>query len=471
MTTIEVLIIEDSSTPQEFEQALRSTLADVVVIADRQSTIDARARDLFAHAFSDEAVIAAYCDESVTDSRGRHLWSSFKPDWSPERLRSQWYVGDLLALRRDAALAMVAVMPVARQGIALRWDLLLRLSETGGTIAHIPETLVSRTESDPAVLNRYHQTDLIECASVIQEHCGRVGILAHVEIAEPNNAFHLRRTVDTSMLVSLIIPTRGSSGLVWGQARTFVIDLISSIVELATWKNLEFVVVADVDTPPVVHRALRQLCGDRLVWIPYDQPFNFSDKINRGRAAASGDCLLLLNDDMQVISPGFIEELVGLAMEPGVGAVGAKLLFADGRLQHIGHRYADGTFHVFAGYDGDYAGPDDMLTVTRECIGITAACLAIRPSVFDSVGGMSLDFPNNFNDVDFVLRLRDIGLRNLVSPHASLFHFESVTRDASVTNIESDLLFSRWGSHLAADPYSSPNLEPGRIEWIERGVR
>jgi GT2 family glycosyltransferase len=238
----------------------------------------------------------------------------------------------------------------------------------------------------------------------------------------------------------------------------------------STWANFEVVVVADTSTPDIVRRALRQLCGDRLVWVDYGQPFNFSDKVNKGRDAASGDVLLLLNDDMEVISPDFIEEMAGLALDPGVGAVGARLLLADGRLQHIGHRYANGTFHVFSGYDGDYPGPDDMCLVTRECVGVTAACLAIRASTFDQLGGMATEFPNNFNDVDFCLRLRASGYRNIITPHATLFHFESVTRDAAVTAEEAHLLFTRWGDELSSDPYSNPNLESGRIEWIERAL-
>ena len=311
---------------------------------------------------------------------------------------------------------------------------------------------------------------MLEAAAVLQAHCVRVGINADVDVSEPGNTFHLRRHPSPDTKVSLIIPTRGSSGNVWGQERVFVIELVESIVEKSTWENIEFVVVADTTTPTVVRRALERLCGDHLVWVDYDKPFNFADKIGQGRAASSGDVLLLLNDDMEVISEDFIEELVGLALEPGVGAVGARLLLADGRIQHIGHRYADGTFHLFAGYDGDYAGPQGMCRVTRECIGVTAACLAVRTETFDEVGGMALDFPNNFNDVDFALRLRDRGLRNIVTPHAVLFHFESVTRDGTVTAEEAELLFSRWGKQLNSDPYSNPNLESGRIEWLEKGA-
>jgi hypothetical protein len=358
------------------------------------------------------------------------------------------------------------------RGLSLLWDLVLRLTEHGATVIHIPELLFGSAdlESDSALDSR-RSTEMLEAAALLQAHCVRVGIDAAVEVSEPGNTFHLRRHPSPATKVSLIIPTCGSSGTVWGQERIFVIELVESIVQKSKWENLEFVVVADATTPTVVRRALERLCGDRLVWVDYDKPFNFADKIGRGRAASSGDVLLLLNDDMEVISEDFVEELVGLALEPGVGAVGARLLLADGRIQHIGHRYADGTFHLFAGYDGDYAGPQDMCRVTRECIGVTAACLAVRTETFDAVGGMALDFPNNFNDVDFALRLRDRGLRNIVTPHAVLFHFESVTRDGTVTAEEAHLLFSRWGTQLASDPYSNPNLESGRIEWIEKGTR
>jgi hypothetical protein len=456
--------------------ALTSMLGDVVVLTDNPQGFNDRARLLLAEIFADPNVSVAYCDEVVTDSRGRHLWSSYKPDWSPERFRSQYYIGDFVALRRLHALEVLVESVVddasaPLHGIAQLWDLVLRITERGGEVIHIAETLFGRKLSDPMVSDRHHSSELLSCAEVVQAHCDRIGVIANVEISEPGNSLHLRRHVDPSTKVSLIIPTCGSSGVVWGQSRVFIIEFIESITNAATWSNLEFVVVADTSTPDIVHRALDRLCGDQLVWVVYDAPFNFSDKINKGRDVASGDVLLLLNDDMEVITPDFIEELVGLALDPGVGAVGARLLLADGRLQHIGHRYADGTFHVFAGYDGDYAGPDDMCLVTRECIGVTAACLAIRTSTFDQLGGMAIDFPNNFNDVDFCLRLREAGYRNIVTPHATLFHFESVTRDGTVTAEEAHLLFTRWGEQLRSDPYSNPNLQAGRIEWIEQALR
>ena len=477
--TVEIVVLDDHADRSALNAALNSSLADVVVLSDHQGgTNDELSQAFLGAAFSDPEVVVAYSDESISDNRGRHLRSHFKPDWSPERFRSQFYIGKLLAVRRTKALAAVLDSALDESlatvhGSALRWELVLRLTESGGKVVHIPKPLVGYVDPsfsvNPDPPGR-GSNEMLEATAVVQAHCARQNIAANVEISEPGNTLHLRRQTDASTKVSLIIPTCGSSGTVWGQERVFIIELVQSIITKSTWKNVEFVVVADTATPPLVRRALTQLCGDRLVWVDYDHPFNFSDKIAKGRAASSGQVLLLLNDDMEVISEDFIEELIGLALDPGVGAVGARLLLADGRLQHIGHRYADGTFHLFAGYDGDYPGPEDMCRVTRECIGVTAACLAIRAEVFDEVGGMALDFPNNFNDVDFSLRLRERGLRNIVTPHAVLFHFESVTRDGTVTAEEAHLLFSRWGAQLNSDPYSNPNLESGRIEWLEKGA-
>ena len=477
LPSVEIVVLPEGAGRAELNAALNTSLADVVVLCGPSGGINGRALPLLAEIFLDPSVIVAYSDEEIVDSRGRHLHSIYKPEWSPERFRSHFYIGGLLAVRRSEALRSVLDSAIddslpTLHGLSLLWDLVLRLTERGGNVIHIPELLFGSAdlESDSELDSR-QSAEMLEAAAVLQAHCARAGIDAVVEVSEPGNTFHLRRRPSPGTKVSLIIPTCGSSGTVWGQERVFVIELVESIVEKSKWKNLEFVVVADPTTPPVVRRALERLCGDRLVWVNYDKPFNFADKIGQGRAASSGDVLLLLNDDMEVISEDFIEELVGLALEPGVGAVGARLLLADGRIQHIGHRYADGTFHLFAGYDGDYAGPQNMCRVTRECIGVTAACLAVRAETFDEVGGMALDFPNNFNDVDFALRLRDRGLRNIITPHAVLFHFESVTRDDTVTAKEAHLLFSRWGTQLASDPYSNPNLESGRIEWIEKGAR
>jgi GT2 family glycosyltransferase len=206
-----------------------------------------------------------------------------------------------------------------------------------------------------------------------------------------------------------------------------------------------------------------------LVW--YDRPFNFSEKVNLGAAHATGDLLLLLNDDVEVESPDFIETMIGLIQEDDVAMVGAKLLFADGRLQHAGHVYNGDPYHAYFGYPADHLGACSILACQRETSGVTAACALVKMSVWNEVGGMTPDLAGNFNDVDFSLKIRARGYRILWTPYAVLYHFESMTRDPYVSPEELRVIRDRWATPLRNDPYYNPNLEPLRDDWMERPRR
>ena len=170
--------------------------------------------------------------------------------------------------------------------------------------------------------------------------------------------------------------------------------------------------------------------------MPYDKPFNFADKVNRGVVASSGDVVILLNDDTQVISDDWIETLLGHLQEPDVGMVGPMLLFADGRIQSAGHYNNPTVMHLASGVRGDATGPIGILTIASERTGVTAACAALRRATYDEVGGLSLEFPNSFNDVDLAFKLLLRGLRVIWTPFAQLYHFESLSRDPAVSTEE-----------------------------------
>jgi glycosyltransferase involved in cell wall biosynthesis len=280
--------------------------------------------------------------------------------------------------------------------------------------------------------------------------------------------YELRRRPSTRPVVSVVVPTRGSRGMVWGAERDYVVDAIESILRRSSYTALEFVVVADAPTPAHVLERLRTVGGDRLKVVPFDEPFNFSRKCNVGAAAAIGDVLLFLNDDTELIAQGSIEQMVGILEEPDVGMVGGKLLFADGRLQHAGHVYPGAPTHALFGWPGNDVGPHRMLMVARECSGVTAAAAAMRREVFDAMGGFDEAFPVNFNDVDLCLRVRQAGYRIVWTPAAQWYHFESVTRVAGHTQDELDLLYGRWQAEMHRDPYFNECLLPGRNDWLPR---
>jgi GT2 family glycosyltransferase len=199
--------------------------------------------------------------------------------------------------------------------------------------------------------------------------------------------------------------------------------------------------------------------------------FNFAAKCNAGAAAAGGDLLLFLNDDTELIEPGSVEEMIGLVVQPDIGMVGAKLLYADGTLQHAGHVYPGLVTHAFLGYPGDHPLPGNIGRVVRECSGVTAAAAMLRADAFQALGGFDPLFPRNFNDVDLSLRLRATGKRIVWTPHASWFHFESATRDPATGDDERRLVIERWKHEIEHDPYFNPNLQPHRSDWLERAGR
>jgi GT2 family glycosyltransferase len=439
--------------------ALALATGEIVVLLDHDDRLHPDALAKIVEAFAaDDQLDYVYSDEDLIASDGRRINPFYKPDWSPERFRNQMYSCHVSAIRRT----LVDEVGGFREGFdgAQDWDLVFRVTERARRVGHIPEVLyhwrtvpasvTSGTDAKPYAYDAAKRA--------IQSHCERVGIAATVEEHAERGHFRVRRCLDEHPLVSVVIPTRGSEGVVWAAERVMVVEAVRDIVERSTYPRLEIVVVADTATPAGVLDELRALGGERLRLIDYDLPFNFSEKCNVGAARASGELLLFLNDDVQVITDDWIETLVGFARETDVGAVGCELLFEDGRIQHAGHVYIGGNpAHVMFGRLPDHATNRNVLYLDREVSGVTAAALMCRADVFDAVGGFSAEFPGNYNDVDFSLKVRSLGLRIVMTPHARLYHFESVSRDATLGTDELELIRSRWWVELNRDPYYSPH--------------
>jgi GT2 family glycosyltransferase len=255
--------------------------------------------------------------------------------------------------------------------------------------------------------------------------------------------------------VSVIVPSIGSDGVVLGGRRTFVVESVRSVLATAD-VDLEVIIVAGREMPSAVATALRDM-GSQVRLVDYDAAFNFSAVVNLGAAHATGDQLLLLNDDTQVISADWLAKMLD-AGGPGVGAVGAKLLFEDGTLQHAGHTYRTALGHVAFGMPGDSAGRNGVLTRRREVAGVTAACMLTPFEVFDAVGGFTTGLPGNYNDVDYCMKLRIAGWSCVYEPGAVLYHFESKSRVAGIEPEEIELIQGRWLTHLVRDPFTPGNV-------------
>jgi glycosyltransferase involved in cell wall biosynthesis len=408
----------------------------------------------------------AYSDEAKLHLDGAIRDTFYKPDWSPERMRGQMYTCHFSVMRRTLVNEVGGFRPEFDG--SQDYDLVLRVTERTDRIVHVPEVLyLWRVIPGSAAINDDEKPWALDAAlRAIQEHCDRVGIDGAVVSVQPG-VYRVLRRIDGSPRVSIVIPTRGSGGRVHGETRVQLIHALRSIAERTTYDNYEIVLVADRATPAEVVSEAEAILGSRLHLQWFDRPFNFAEKINRGVVASGGDVVVLLNDDVEVITPDWLETMVAHVQDPTLGMVGVKLIFADETIQHAGHAYSSKSpYHPYRGFHRDFPGMSRMLLVERECSGVTAACCALRREVWDEVGGMSEDFPNNFNDVDFSLRIRSLGYRVLWTPHVELYHFESMTRDPSVQHEEIDLLRARWGQELTTDPYHNPNFDPHRPDMV-----
>ena len=452
--------------------ALAAATGEYVGLLDHDDVLDDEAVTAMVAALDDAGADVGYSDHDFIRDDGRFVTPCYKPDFSPERLRSQNYVTHFLMARR----ALVERVGGLRDGFdgAQDHDLVLRLSEQTDRVVHVPRVLYHWRQSPTSVSSGPHKPWAFEAGRrAVADHCERMGIDADVLATDHEGCYRVARRVRGEPLVSVVIPTRGSSGRVWGMTRTFVVDAVRSIVERSTHQRLEFVIVHDADTPDPVLHALDAVAGDRLVLVPYAAPFNFSEKVNSGAMHASGDLLLLLNDDTELIEPASIEVLIGHLQTSGVGMAGAKLLFADGTLQHGGHVYNHAIGHACFGWPGDSPGPWPLrpLAVERECSGVTAAAALVHRSVFDEVGGFATQLPLNYNDVDFSLKVRAAGHRIVWSPWACWYHFESRTRHSVLLDDEYAFVNQRWHDEINNDPYYNPNLQPDRNDWLERPLR
>jgi len=296
----------------------------------------------------------------------------------------------------------------------------------------------------------------------VREHLARQLVSADVWRRGASLAIR-RRPSATS--VSIVMPTAGVTRAVWGVTRPLVVDAVRSVLARTDHPQFELVVVVDPATPPAVRATLEAL---PVALVDSDGPFDFSARCNAGVAASHGEHVVLLNDDVLAEQPGWLSAMVGYFSERDVGVVGARLLHADGTLQHGGILLNVHPRHVFAGFSGDDPGPFDLLRVAREVSAVTAACLATPRALWDQLGGLSSEFAVAFNDIDYCLRAARLGRRTVWTPEATLYHFESQTRGPTAAPQEVERLEARWGHVLRDDPYGSPAFEPGQAWWLER---
>ncbi|WP_244917666.1 glycosyltransferase family 2 protein [Pseudacidovorax intermedius] len=417
-----------------------------------------------------------YSDEDKVDDQGQRSDPYFKPDWNLDLFRSHNMFSHLGVLRT----ALVREVGGFRQGLegSQDWDLVLRCVEriAPSQIVHIPRVLYHWRIHVQSTAKSMDAKPYAAVAGerALDEHFQRLGIQAKAEYL--GYGYRVRYALPSPPpLVTLIIPTRNALALVR--------QCIESIQKRTEYPNWEIILVDNGSDDPAALAYFERLAQQPNIRVLRDdRPFNYSALNNQAVALARGELVALVNNDIEVMSPGWLSEMVSLAMQPGVGAVGARLWYPDMTLQHGGVILGPGGCAVHAhkalprGLNG-YAG---RAALVQSFSAVTAACLVVRKSLYEQVGGLDeVNLTVAFNDVDFCLRLREAGYRNVWTPYAELLHHESATRGEDVApekreRFERELAFmqQRWGALIDHDPAYSPNLtlllEDFSLAWPPR---
>jgi GT2 family glycosyltransferase/glycosyltransferase involved in cell wall biosynthesis len=414
-----------------------------------------------------------YTDEDKIDSQGRFCDHYHKPDWSPEHLQSVMYMLHLLAVRKKMFLKVGGFR--AEYSGAQDYDLALRLAGVTNRIGHIPKVLyhwriiegsaAKEVDAKPAALEAGRRA--------LEDFVRREKLPATVEPGLLPGLFRVKYRVVGQPKASLVIvagnqkvelPERGDVVLVENFAR--------SIVEKTDYANYEIVVAHDGNLSEETVGSLERL-GCRLAEYPGPRrPFNFAHKANWSLRQARSELAVLLNDDMEVSQREWLGALLEYAQQPWIGAVGGRLIYADGRLQHSGIVLGvnGGAAHLYHGFPRGFVGYNAITHIVRNYSAVTGACLAIKMSLFEKIGGFDEAYGVDYNDIDFCLSLMDAGYRVVYTPYSELYHFEAQSLRRMGQNAEEVARFwKKWAKYLAADPHYNVNLSRKRLDCALRG--
>ena len=418
-----------------------------------------------------------YCDETTFKSGNidHMLTMHFKPDYAPDNLRANNYICHFSVFKRE--LLQGTELFRSQFDGSQDHDMILRLTDEAKNVVHVPKLLYYwRCHATSVASNIEAKPYAIEAArGAVAENLRSHGF-KNFQITSTRafeTIFKIRYQIIGSPRISIVIPNKDH-----------VEDLkrcINSIEEKSTYDNYEIIVVENNSETKEIKDYYELLKDDpRVKVVTYTGSFNYSAINNFGVKETNGEYILLLNNDTQVITVNWMEEMLMYAQREDVGAVGAKLYYGDKTIQHAGvviglgaHRTAGHTHYKQHRENLGYMG---RLCYAQDVTAVTGACLLVKKSLFEKVGGLDESFAISLNDVDFCLKLRKLGLLNVFTPFAELYHFESISRGlddqgekAERYNRESAHFRDKWKKELEqGDPYYNPNFSLDRSDFSLR---
>jgi O-antigen biosynthesis protein len=466
---------ENGRIAKSSNSALELAQGEFIAMLDHDDAIPIHAFYLFAEEINKQPDLDfLYSDQDKIDVEDTRYDPYFKPDFNPDLLRSQNFV-DHLAVFRTSIVKELNGWRTEFDG-SQDYDLVLRYTERLPVrkIKHIPHVLyhwraVPGSLAIDAGAKNYAP---VTSRKALSEHLERMSVKAEVTSHFPHLSIHrVIYAIDKEPLVSIIIPTKDGVDILE--------QCVNGLLTKTDYQNFEIIIVNNQSEQPTTYAYFDRLKSNaRVKILEFNEPFNYSKINNFAVEHAKGEVLALLNNDIEVKNSGWLREMVSHALRPEIGAVGARLYYPDGTVQHAG---------VLLGYKGKaghmyrYASPDWLGYWARGVLiqnltAVTAACMVLRKQVYKDAGGFDeVNFSVTFNDVDLCLRIHESGLRNLYTPYAELLHHESKTRGLLAHQSEEDYFAKHWQKFVAYDPAYNPNLsledEDFSIAWPPRVVR
>lgn len=395
-----------------------------------------------------------YSDEDKIDVFGVRCFPYFKPDYNAELLLGNNYICHFTVLRKRI-IDEIGGFRVGYEG-AQDHDLFLRFVEKTNEITHIPRILYHWRNSETSTSSNPDSKPytVVSGLKSIEDAIFRRNLNAVVTMSKIPNIYNVQYNLIDNPLVSIVICTRNQHKI--------LNTCIESIYNKSTYRNFEIILVDNGSNEASTTDLLSyyQKKYDNFKVVVADIPFNYSSLNNMGVKNSSGDYIILLNNDTEVITENWIELMLGYASQDNIGCVGAKLLFFDNTIQHLGVHTG---LHGIAGHPF-YGAPRDLYELSNLCVvnfsAVTAACLMISKDKYNHVNGLDENLAVAYNDVDFCLRIREAGYRNVCNPYVELYHYESKSRGRDTTkkkkNIlekEISLMLKKWGDKLKNDPF------------------
>ena len=460
-----VILGENKGISGNTNAAMDMAQGDFLVLADHDDTLTPDALFECVKAMNEDPLYdVIYSDEDKLDMDGQALFDPhFKPDFNPDLLTSVNYICHLFVVNRN----LVEVIGGFRQEFdgAQDYDFIFRCTEQARKVHHIPKVLYHwRCHMNSTASNPESKMYAFEAgARAIKAHYDRMGIAVDsVEKGVDYGIYHTRFHLDEEPLVSVIIPNKDHRA---------DLDLcLTSLLDKGTYRNLEVIVVENNSTEPETFDYYEELQEKRknVRVVTWKREFNFSAINNYGVTFAHGEYLLLLNNDVEVIEPDVIREMLGYARRDDVGIVGARLLYQDDTIQHAGVVIGFGGIagHTFIGLHQAENSYFHRAMCAQDYSAVTAACMMSKRSLFDQVGGFREELAVAFNDIDYCLKIRSLGKKVVYNPYALLYHYESKSRGLEDTpekverfNREVARFIGYWPEIVInGDPYYNPNL-------------